>query len=378
MDLYLYERSPSRHSHGSFVELYDLVRSRRSLGSERTSVVKYAIVILILGALALKIYSLIVLFARMNVVANVLINNHGEEQRIQIFSDFISDFSFPEMVRDFWHARAYMVSTVIVLGSSVFPIAKNLFLLFAWLTPITSEWEPMRRSFLFIFDQFGRTAFVDLYLSGYVFVIFYTDVIQAYDLYGIEIKLSGQPVRGIFAGITSAVISEFLSHFLLLVHDEQSMGEFHDQVTVAAGPAVASLNQRLYASPVSLFYKRVFSFSIAFLLVSSAITFALLLNGSYEIVSFHLEGVAGAIASEGWRQFNLLTAPKKMPEMSDEITGTKILAALHVIFVLLIPLITWICACICSKTSFKFLNVISTTRLLKWGSMIDAKSLTIR
>lgn len=111
------------------------------------------------------------------------------------------------MVRDFWHAKAYFVAAVIVSGSAAVPIAKHLFMLATWLIPIPLEWEHNRRLGLLMFDLTGRTALVDLFLLGYVLCIFYTNIYQEIDGFGLEIKMSGEPVRGLFLGVFSTFTS---------------------------------------------------------------------------------------------------------------------------------------------------------------------------
>jgi len=340
MDLYLQDYSPRSATVGSYVDVYDIVRSKRSIGDDRSLLVRLTVNLAIILSTALKIYSLIVFFSRMQVQAFLLMPDKTRtdgQKEVEVFSDFITDFSFPEMVRDFWKAEAYFVATVIVMGSAVVPLAKHLYMFLVWNLPIPVEWHHIRRHGLFLFDQTGRTALVDLFLLGYVICIFYTKVVQNVGGYGVEIMLSGQPVRGIFCGIASTFTASFLSHFLLLAHDKQNLGEFDRRVTIAAGPAVASLMQRLYASPVSLTYKRLCNLSVTLLIIASGLCLGILAGESYEVVAFHLEGLAGSVANSEWREFNLLTAANNMPKNSNEVTGTWVLAVLHVALVIVVP-----------------------------------------
>jgi uncharacterized paraquat-inducible protein A len=109
-------------------------------------------------------------------------------------------------------------------------------------------------------------------------------------------------------------------------------------VTVASGPPRASLQQRLSASSESSTYKFLANASVVVMFVACAMLHGLLLEGNYELVSFHMEGLVGLVANEGWREFDLLTAAWNMPKNTHQVHGARVLSAIYVAIILVVPI----------------------------------------
>ncbi|KAH9252083.1 hypothetical protein BASA81_010065 [Batrachochytrium salamandrivorans] len=305
----------------------------RSLSFERAALTKLVFTLAILGSLGLKIASLLVFFSRIEV--SLVVMRHEDEHKV--FSDFITDFSFPEMIRDFYNAEAYLMCGLIVLGSAAVPIAKHLFMLAVWWFPVPARWTPMRRRLLFLFDQTGKTALVDLFLIGYVICIFYTKLAVQLAGTGIQMRLQGEPVRGIFLAVASMFWGNFMSHYLLVVHDLQANGDFNRQVTVAVGPVSASLSNRLWIQmvPGNGIRNRAYHVAIPLLILFGMASLGMATR--VELMSFQLAGLAGKIAGGEPREFTLLTAPQTMQASSQSYYGTLVLSVMHVALALVLP-----------------------------------------
>jgi len=258
----------------------------------------------------------------------------------ELLSTYLIDFSFPEMMRDFFHAGAYFVCIIILFGSAIIPLSKHLFLYWALLAKLSPDWERRRHSGLILFDQLGRTAFVDLFLMGYVTCVFYTRVDQS--LLGsptLRIQLVNLPVRGIFFGSFATICSGALGQYVIWMHNQQQMGDFAHQVTVATGPPTASLLQRLCLHQGKEYsghrWTYLSAFCVTVLLVAGCVLLPLLPHA--HLVSFKLEGLAGLVADQGWIDFDLITAVDDMTRKSEQPSGTGFLIALYYTTVLIIP-----------------------------------------
>jgi hypothetical protein len=258
-----------------------------------------------------------------------------------LLNTFLIDFSFPEMVRDFWHARAYFVAIVIVFGSAIVPLTRHAFLLWAWFMPIHSRsiWSTIRTRGLIFFDHVGRSSLVDLFLLGYVVCIFYTQVNQyiVTNLVGVRIQINAEPVRGIFMGITTMISGTFLNHYLILVDEERLMGRAERRVTVGAGPPVASLMQRLWASSETGCFKLWSTTVLGCLVLVCGILMFILFFGD-PLVAFHMEGLAGVVANEEWRDFYLLTAPLDTPSRTTNTHGGQLLSIMYIGVIVVVPI----------------------------------------
>jgi uncharacterized paraquat-inducible protein A len=261
-----------------------------------------------------------------------------------LLSTYLVDFSFAEMVRDFWRAGAKLVTLIILFGSCIIPITKHLYLLFAFTARMSPASERARHVFLVLFDQLGRTAFVDLFLMGYVICVFYTRVDQ--DLLGIpvlRIQLVNLPVRGLFLGLGSTICSGVLGQVLIWMHTNQQNGDFEHQVTVATGPPTASLLQRLCAYHSSgtkasrFLHTHLSAMLVTVLLLGGCALFPFL--PSAHLVSFQLSGLAGEVANAPWLDFDLLTVTRDMTAKSEQDFGTKVLIAVYYTTTLVVPAI---------------------------------------
>ncbi len=82
--------------------LNDLVRSRQSISDGKNCLTKLLVTIAILLSTALKLYALLVFFSRMQVQVFLISPNRTDKDhpnRKELFSDFITDFSFGSMVQ---------------------------------------------------------------------------------------------------------------------------------------------------------------------------------------------------------------------------------------------------------------------------------------
>jgi len=244
---------------------------------------------------------------------------------------------------DFYHAGAYFVCFLIMMGSAVIPLSKHLFMLWALVVKMSPRWEQRRHVGLVLFDQLNRTAFVDLFLMGYVICVFFTRVDQSlWATPTLRIQLVNLPVRGIFFGIVSTVLSGALGQFLTWKHNQQQMGDFEHQVTVATGPPTASLMHRLllqtsedYNSTRRRVGTRVLACLVTLLLVAGVVLLPMLPEA--RLVSFQLQGLAGKVAQEGWMDFGLMTVVRDMTRKSESPAGTRFLVFLHVVTTLVVP-----------------------------------------
>ena len=238
-------------------------------------------------------------------------------------------------MHDFWNAGAYLVAFLIIGGSAVLPIFKHLALLVSWFWPMSRAQERRRGQVLFALDQVGRMSLIDLFLLGYVVCIFYTDARLEVLGTGLHISMTAEPVKGIFSGVAGTLFVQCLSHAVLLIHDSQRSS--HDtEITVATGPPVASLLQRVrYSTTMRQSTKSLVLLGHSLLFVAAFVVSGVAL--SKDIVSFELQGLLGDVVDEPPRKFGLLTLPKTMPQDTDEVGGAEVLMVLYVLLTIALP-----------------------------------------
>jgi hypothetical protein len=140
-------------------------------------------------------------------------------------------------------------------------------------------------------------------------------------------------------GILSTFLSGVLGQALIWMHNQQQMGDFEHQVTVATGPPTASLLQRLLAQGKGASggrnWPRLATVGITLLLFSGCAIFPFMATST--LLSFELRGLAGLVAQQGWVDFNLLTVTRDMTPKSEQVLGTQFLTAVYVSVTLVVP-----------------------------------------
>jgi len=128
-----------------------------------------------------------------------------------VADDSVLVYSFPEMVHDFWHSKAYFIASLLAVGGLALPQVKGFVWLYVWAASMSSE---QREQILIISDLFSRFIFVN---SCFMALIITTLHFQ-FSLQGLELEVVAEPAIAVVTGVLQAVLLTVHGQVTLRLH----------------------------------------------------------------------------------------------------------------------------------------------------------------
>eukprot|EP01062_Namystynia_karyoxenos_P083288 TRINITY_DN955_c0_g2_i4.p1 TRINITY_DN955_c0_g2~~TRINITY_DN955_c0_g2_i4.p1 ORF type:complete len:599 (+),score=176.49 TRINITY_DN955_c0_g2_i4:1561-3357(+) len=302
----------------------------------RSLALQTAVPLLLLAAMFLRTFSLSTsickVHARLLVDGTVLLN------------ELMINFSFSELVRDFFEAGAWLVSVLIIIGSAVMPCVNITGLLGLWWLPFGSAFRGRQ---LFLVNQSSKLSFIDVYFIAQMTYLFY----DSERLGPATFELRSQPVLGIFAGMAGNCAQKLTGAYMLHLHRDlhpagrgdlehahllgESDGESVSQ-TVATTKG-GGHNVRLSATAT-----RQTNAVAAVLLFVSFATWVVSMVAP--LIMFHVGGLLGDAQSDedDQRKFTMWTIPSHLVGDTTAKVGAVFIIALFLVLVLVGPLVCYL------------------------------------
>lgn len=179
-------------------------------------VTRFVLPILVVGTIVLLVSSNLSVGASVNLSLRL-----GDEKRIHLPGLF--QFSLANTITEFYKAGIYPLLILVVVFSGIWPYAKLLLMLSAWLTPHESL---AREKQLQLLDALSKFSLVDTYVLVVMVVAFrfHLDVIESL---GIDIFVA--PEFGFYSFLLATCLSLLLGHGMLYFHRRESR---HQQVSM--------------------------------------------------------------------------------------------------------------------------------------------------
>lgn len=129
-------------------------------------------------------------------------------------------FSLLNTARDMWQAGIYPLFFLVLIMSGIWPYAKLLLMLVAWISPTTLLKPRTRERLLLALDALGKFALIDFLLFVLMMVAFryHLDVTETLSL---DVYVS--PETGFYSFLAATCISLVLGHFLVYCHRQSEM-----------------------------------------------------------------------------------------------------------------------------------------------------------
>eukprot|EP01062_Namystynia_karyoxenos_P083283 TRINITY_DN955_c0_g1_i1.p1 TRINITY_DN955_c0_g1~~TRINITY_DN955_c0_g1_i1.p1 ORF type:complete len:1169 (+),score=358.96 TRINITY_DN955_c0_g1_i1:92-3508(+) len=265
-----------------------------------------------------------------------------------IVEELAINFSFSQLIKDFFDAGAWLVSVLIILGSAVMPCL-NIFAMFClWFIPLCSG---LRGQLLFLVNQGSKLSFIDVYFIATITYLFHSD----YYLGPAVAKLRPDPLLGIYGGMAGTALQKVLSSLLLHMHrdyhpaprasryntlrdaDEDTDDDSHDGQTVTTTKG-GGHNVRLCATGT-----RRTNAVAAVLLTISFTTWVISLAAP--LITFHISGLLGRTQTEEEtrRAINAWTFPKHLGDCTTQKAGAAFINTIYLVLVLVGPAVCYVC-----------------------------------
>ncbi|GBG33997.1 Hypothetical Protein FCC1311_102202, partial [Hondaea fermentalgiana] len=135
-------------------------------------------------------------------------------------------FTLFSTINDTWNSGAWPLAVLIAVASCMWPIAKNLVLMFVWFVPTTIVSAKRRRFILEVLDMLGKWSFLDVFvivitlaaLRSYVVGAFYANVAFLDDEVFIT-DVNVTPEHGLVLLCFVAALSLIVNHIVMFYHD---------------------------------------------------------------------------------------------------------------------------------------------------------------
>lgn len=170
--------------------------------------VKWAIVLSVLGNVALFISSNSGVGASVGVVINLA------GQYIDLGT--VSEFTLGNSVHDMWQAGVYPLSLLIAIFSGAWPYLKLLLCLAAWVLPSRVLPHQRRETMLVWLDRLGKWSLIDAYVMVMMLVAFRFHLAFFNNEAVVDVLVS--PEYGFYSFLLATMISLALSHIVLAFH----------------------------------------------------------------------------------------------------------------------------------------------------------------
>ncbi|CAK9071830.1 Intermembrane transport protein PqiA [Durusdinium trenchii] len=136
-------------------------------------------------------------------------------------------FTLASTINDTWNSGAWPLALLIVIASCMWPVVKNLMLLFFWFAPATVCSVEKRHRILEILDLLGKWSFLDVYvivvtlaaLRVYVTGAFYVNLAFLDEQFFIA-DVNVTPENGIVLLCFVAAVSLVINHVIIYFHNQ--------------------------------------------------------------------------------------------------------------------------------------------------------------
>lgn len=136
-------------------------------------------------------------------------------------------FTLFSTINDTWNSGAWPLALLITVASCMWPIVKNLALLFLWFAPSTIVSAARRRVILEYLDMLGKWSFLDVFvivitlaaLRNYVVGAYYANL-SFLDTDVLITDVNVTPENGLTLLCFVAALSLIINHIVLVIHDK--------------------------------------------------------------------------------------------------------------------------------------------------------------
>jgi hypothetical protein len=173
-------------------------------------IVRFALPILVVGTIVLLVSSNLSVGASVNLSLRL-----GDEKHLHLPGLF--QFSLANTITEFYRAGIYPLLFLVVVFSGIWPYAKLLLMLSAWLKPHASS--SAREEQLLLLDALSKFSLVDTYVLVVMVVAFrfHLDVIESL---GFDVFVN--PEFGFYSFLLATCLSLLLGHGMLYFHRRES------------------------------------------------------------------------------------------------------------------------------------------------------------
>lgn len=136
-------------------------------------------------------------------------------------------FTLFSTINDTWNSGAWPLAVLIAVASCMWPITKNLVLLFLWFAPTTIVKAERRRFILEVLDMLGKWSFLDVFVIVITLAALSTYVVGAYyanlsflddDIFITDVNVT--PESGLTLLAFVAALSLLVNHLVMFYHDK--------------------------------------------------------------------------------------------------------------------------------------------------------------
>ena len=243
-------------------------------------------------------------------------------------------FSLGNTMREMYHAGIYVLLSIVVVFSGIWPYLKLVMMLWAWIAPESMFSVKKRGKLLFSLDALSKFSLVDTFVLVIMMVSFRFHLPLG-DSAIIDVFVN--PRFGFYGFLIATTVSLLAGHVELHVHRRcvSTENESEDESSVSLFTHQYSCDGRKYA------LSKVFK---ALLLAFMAVVVILLFIGSFmKSFTFEFGGVAGALLGDNNKKsYSLISIGRSIPESVEDSTGPGIMF-LQVVYFFYASIMPFLC-----------------------------------
>jgi len=269
-------------------------------------------------------------------VCNVVLDVEGDfASPGQPLIDFpLIRYSFHQMVSDFWTSGAWLISSLLVIGSAILPQFKGMLMLYLWFRPM--HWDT-RGKVLLVQDILGKVAFTNVCFIAMVILVLKTHS----ELNGLTLDITAEPQIGICTCCIATLGMMFSSSITIHLHNRMhhnSPGDYDPGELFQHHHGGAWWQKPLKATDPG----RRPHVIAAVLIVLCIVTYTMAFVG--DIVVFKLDGLLGEVAgtpltTTGNRKaLSMAGIVTELPSSTDNVAMAWLIALTYMFVVIVMPI----------------------------------------
>lgn len=222
-----------------------------------------------------------------------------------LFVPGVTAFSLGKTVRDMFHAKVYILMSLVLIFSGIWPYVKLLLMLFSFTIPQSRFSVRRRESLLIWLDAMGKYSLVDSFVLVLMLVSF------RFNLEFPEIGVVDSyvtPYFGFYLFLTGTVLSLVIGHIVTFLHRYSYLRQISDnQPTTKISIRNHSFQARDYYGYAQSVKFTSMASSIWFFLITASVIL-ILVGSTNEFLVFEFQGIVGHIMGrKQTAQFSLIS-----------------------------------------------------------------------
>eukprot|EP01065_Artemidia_motanka_P050096 TRINITY_DN8498_c0_g2_i1.p1 TRINITY_DN8498_c0_g2~~TRINITY_DN8498_c0_g2_i1.p1 ORF type:complete len:1074 (+),score=292.07 TRINITY_DN8498_c0_g2_i1:166-3387(+) len=261
----------------------------------------------------------------------------------KLADELVIVFSFSELVSDFFSAGAWVVSVLIIAGSSMLPVINIMTMLALWWFPVGSH---LRGKILFLTVHSSKLSFIDVMFMSLMTLLFHHDFVLGPSV----ARMRPQPIFGIFVGISSCCLQKATSSLLLYLHRDHHPApreapllhaqdvDSDDGQTVTTHRGGGKSHVRLAATASTR--------TIVMAAAAWTVSFATWIVSLFApLMRFRIGGIVAEtqVAATNDKMLRTMTIPSEIYGDTTEHAGISVIIAVYTWLLIAAPLICYLC-----------------------------------